>query len=80
MSTYEEIMKAAMALPPDVRAILAQDLMDSLTPLDPAEQAEIDAYWAKEAERRCKEIEDGIVTPIPGEEVMARLLSRHKRK
>ena len=43
------------------------------------DQEEIEALWANEAERRDKEIEDGIVTTIPGEEVMKRLRSRYKR-
>jgi putative addiction module component (TIGR02574 family) len=77
MSTYEEIKNAALALPPDDRALLAEHLMDSLTQVD---QAEIDDYWLKEIERRSKEMDDGIVTPIPGEAVMARLRSRYKRK
>jgi putative addiction module component (TIGR02574 family) len=77
MSTYEEIENAALALPPLARETLAEHLMASL---DPVDQNEIDAYWIQEAERRYKEIEDGIVTPIPGEEVMARLRSRYKRK
>ena len=78
MSTYEEIKDAALALPPEARTMLAEHLMASL--ISPEEQAEIDAYWVEEADRRYKEIEDGIVTPIPGEEVMARLRSRYKRK
>ena len=80
MSTYEEIKNAALALPPEAREMLAEHLMASLSSIDPVEQAEIDAYWIQVADRRSKEIEDGIVTPIPGEEVMARLRSRYKRK
>ena len=75
--SYEEIMDAAMALPPDEREMLAEHLMGSL--VDDEEQARINALWAEEAERRNKEIEDGIVQPIPGEEVMRRLRSRYKR-
>ena len=75
MSTYEEIMSAALALPPDARAMLAEHLMESL---DAKDQAEIDALWAEEAERRARELEDGTVTAIPGEEVMNRLRSRYK--
>lgn len=80
MSTYEEIKNAALALPPEARAMLAEHLIDSISPIDQRDQAEIDAYWIQEADRRYQEIEDGIVTPIPGEEVMARLHSRMKRK
>jgi len=76
MSSYEEIISAALALPPGSRAMLAEHLLESL---DAEDQARIDALWAEEAERRDKEIEDGVVTPIPGEEVMNRLRARYKR-
>lgn len=76
ISTYEEIMNAALALPPGERVLLAEHLMESL-PVE--EQGRIEALWAEEAARRDKEIEDGIVKAIPGEEVMNRLRSRYKR-
>jgi putative addiction module component (TIGR02574 family) len=76
MSNYEDIKTAALALPPDARAMLAEDLLESLEAED---QQTIDALWAEEAERRDKEIEDGLVIAIPGEEVMERLRSRYKR-
>jgi len=69
-------MNAALALPPAARAMLAEHLMESL---DDEDQQRIDLLWAEEAERRDKEIEDGIVTAIPGNEVMNRLRSRYKR-
>lgn len=75
-NTYEEIMSAALALPPGARATLAEHLMESL---DAEDQERIDSLWAEEAERRDKEIENGTVTAIPGEEVMKRLRSRYKR-
>ena len=76
ITTYEEIMNAALALPPEDRVLLAEQLMDSL----PVENQErIEALWAEEAERRNREIEDGTVKAIPGEEVMERLRSRYKR-
>jgi putative addiction module component (TIGR02574 family) len=74
--TYEEIMNAALALSPEEREMLAEHLMGSLTPEN---QKRIEALWVEEAERRDKEIEDGIVKPIPGEEVMSRMRSRYKR-
>jgi putative addiction module component (TIGR02574 family) len=76
MSTYEEIISAALSLPPDSRAMLAEHLLDSLNGED---QKRIDGLWAAEAERRDQEIEDGIVTAIPGEVVMDRLRARYKR-
>ena len=74
--SYEEIENAALALPLEARAMLAEHLLESL---DTDEQQRIDAWWAEEAERRIKEIEDGTVAAIPGEEVMQRLRSRYKR-
>ena len=77
MSTnFDEILSAALSLSPGARAMLADHLLESL---DDETQKRIDAMWAEEAERRDKEIEDGVVTPIPGEEVMSRLRSRYKR-
>ena len=75
MSTYEEIISAALSLPPGARAMLAEHLLESL---DAEDQKRIDELWAEEAERRDKEIEDGVVTSIPGEEVMNRLRARYK--
>ena len=57
--------------------MLAEHLMASLDAFD---QEKIDPLFLEEIERRSKEMDDGIVTPIPGEEVMARLRSRYKRK
>ena len=76
MNTFEEILRAALSLPPEAKAILARHLLESLAT---EEQKRIDALWAEEAERRLKEIEDGVVMPIPGEEVMSRLRARRKR-
>ncbi len=76
MSTYEEIISAALSLPPGARAMLAEHLLESL---DAEGQKRIDELWGEEAERRDKEIEEGIVTPIPGDEVMNRLRARYKR-
>ena len=80
--TYEEIMSAAMALSPNERGMLAEHLIQSLDAedqLDADDQERIDKLWAEEAERRLKEIQDGLVKPIPGDEVMRRLRSRYKR-
>jgi putative addiction module component (TIGR02574 family) len=73
---FDEILSAALSLPPDTRAMLAEHLLESL---DAEDQKRIDALWADEAERRDKEIEDGTVTPVPSEGVMNRLRARYKR-
>ena len=74
--SFDEILSAALLLSPGARAMLAGHLLESL---DAEGQKRIDAAWAEESERRDKEIEDGTVTPIPGEEVIARLRARYKR-
>lgn len=74
--SYDEIMSDALALPPRERVMLAEQLIETF---DAEDQERIDALWAEEAARRDKEIEDGIVKAIPGEEVMNRLRSRYKR-
>ena len=76
MTNYEDIKNAALALPPDARAMLAEDLLKSL---EAKNQKQIDSLWAQEAERRDNEIESGVVTAIPGEEVLSRLRTRYKR-
>src|SRR5262249_17584443 len=76
-ANFDDIIKDALSLPPGERAMLADHLLESL---DWEKQKEIDAIWAEEAERRSKEIDDGVVTPIPGEEVMSRLRDRYKRR
>ncbi len=73
---FDEILSAALSLPPDTRAMLAEHLLESL---DAEDQKRIDELWAEEAERRDKQIEDGLITPIPGEEVMNRLRARYRR-
>ena len=65
-----------MAPSPDEREMLAEQFIASL---DAEDQETRDRLWAEEAERRYKEIEDGVVKAIPGEEVMNRLRSRYKR-
>jgi len=76
MSTFEEILSAALSLSPDERAMLADHLLASL---DGPDQKKIDAAWAEEAERRMREIDEGKVELIDGELVTARLRSRFKK-
>lgn len=75
-ANFDEILSAALLLSPGARAMLADHLLESL---DDEAQKRTDAMWAEEAELRDSEIEDGVVTPIPGEEVMNRLRARYKR-
>lgn len=73
--SYEEILRAALSLPSETRAQLADHLLASL---DGENQKEIEAAWAEEAERRMKDIREGKVELIDGESVMKELRSRLK--
>lgn len=75
VSDFDDILKRALALPAEDRAVLADLLLESL---DAPDQKEIDAAWAEEAERRMREIDEGKVELIDGELVMERLRSRFK--
>ncbi len=74
-SGYEKVANAALALPPEARAMLAEDLVASLE----VSQEEIDDAWRVEIERRVKEIKEGKVQLIPGEQVMSELRAQLKR-
>lgn len=73
---FDQILSAALSLPPDARAMLADRLLESL---DSEDQKRIDAIWADEAERRVREIDEGRVKTIDGELVMQELRSRFNR-
>jgi len=59
-------LEEALSLPPAERAESADQI---LTSLDPREQSEIDALWAREAEERLDAFEEGRITSIPAAEV-----------
>lgn len=65
MST-KTLQEAALELPPDERAELAQKLLLSLD--DPSEE-ELAETWLSEAKRRAGELDRGEVQPIAAEEV-----------
>jgi len=76
-SDFDEILSAALSLPPGARAMLADHLLASL---DGPDQKRIDALWAEEAERRLREIDEGKVETIDGELIMQELRSRRRRQ
>lgn len=76
LDSFEEILRAGLSLSPGERAMLADHLLASL---DGPNQKEIDGAWAKEAERRMREIDEGIVETIDGELVMERLRARFSK-
>jgi putative addiction module component (TIGR02574 family) len=75
--TYEEARDMAMALSPEERSILAEALWDSNRT---AEELEIDRAWTIEVERRVAEIDAGIGTLIPGDDVIRELRSKYGKR
>jgi len=57
-----ELLKKALALPPEVRAALASSLLESL---DETVDASAEEAWSQEIARRIEELDSGKVKPIP---------------
>ena len=73
-ATNDKVIEEALSLPADIRLSLIEKLLTSLNlPID----AEIDQLWAKEAERRVSQIEEGKIKLVPGKEVFERIRSKH---
>ena len=68
-----KIYEQALNLPTDARMVLIDKLLHST---NLPTQQEIDKLWAKEVERRCKDIETGKAKLIPGEEVFRKIRQR----
>lgn len=67
---YENILKAALSLPEAERELLIEDLIESLPP---DTESLSDEEMLAELERRRAEVEQGLVKPIPWEEVRRHL-------
>jgi len=63
----ENVIKQALQLPREARALLAERLLESL---DFEEPFEVSSEWKEEIARRCREIDEGTVELIPGEDVL----------
>jgi putative addiction module component (TIGR02574 family) len=75
--TFEDVRNEVLALTPEERGNLAEDLWDSnRTP----EELEIDRAWMVEVERRVAEIDAGIGTLIPGEDVIRELRAKYGKR
>lgn len=62
----KQVEAEALHLSEEERAELAQKLLLSL---DAPSEVEISEDWLLEAKRRARELDDGIVEPVPAEEV-----------
>ena len=67
-----ELLKEALALPPEARAALADSLLDSL---DTEVDADAEAAWQIEIQRRVAELDSKTVSPRPWVEVRSRLMA-----
>lgn len=77
MSTVTaEIEAKFRALSPDEKVDLIRSL---IAELDGPADTDVEAAWVKEAQRRHREIVEGKVQPVPGEQVFANLRERLKR-
>ncbi len=63
----ESVIKQALQLPREARALIAEKLLESL---DFEEPFEVSSEWREEIARRCREIDEGTVELIPGEDVL----------
>lgn len=64
MMTVNALRTEAMALPPQDRARLAEELLASL---DELSEVEAEQLWLDEAARRARELDAGLVERIPAE-------------
>jgi putative addiction module component (TIGR02574 family) len=72
---FEAVLDQALQLPDEERGALATQLLRSLDPDDGDESApqEWEAMWSAELDRRIREVRDGSVELIDGDEVLAEL-------
>jgi putative addiction module component (TIGR02574 family) len=68
----DELIAKAISLPVEERAMVADCILRSLNPPDPA----IEKKWAAVANRRLAELRSGQAQPIPADEVFAKVWKR----
>jgi putative addiction module component (TIGR02574 family) len=71
----ERLYKDALDLPINDRMQLIDKLLQNT---NLPSQLELDQVWSNEVERRYREVENGIVELIPGEEVLKKVKSKLK--
>ena len=70
-----ELISMVESLPIDIKTKLVEKILNSLHP----SQKEIDALWAKEVEKRVKEIKTGKVKTISGDKVFKEIQDKFYR-
>ena len=66
--TFEEVREEAMALTPEQRGSLAEELLDSV---ESDEGVEWDEEYAAEIQRRVAEVRAGTAKTVPADEAIA---------
>ena len=74
--SIEELGNEIRSLSGDERMHLLRDL---IADLDGAMDADVEKAWLQEAERRHKELREGLVQAIPGDEVFAQARARLRK-
>lgn len=74
--SIEKLTEAALLLPSDARALLADRLVESL---DPITDDDIRDLWVVEALRRRDEVRAGTIPTISGESALAQVWDSLKR-
>jgi putative addiction module component (TIGR02574 family) len=73
MAVVEKVFQEALALPREDRARLLEALQESLEPRD---EAEWEAAWTPEIDRRLRDLDEGRATAISYEEFKRRVRAR----
>ena len=77
MSTLvEELSAKARTMPPEDRARLVEDLLDSL---QEASETDAEAEWDREIERRVAEVASDVATLFPAKDVHAEARRIYRR-
>ncbi|MCZ7646586.1 MAG: addiction module protein [Planctomycetota bacterium] len=66
-----ELLKAALALPPEARAALAGSLLESL---EEGSDPDLESAWAAEIAKRVNELDEGRVLAVPYPEARKRIV------
>jgi putative addiction module component (TIGR02574 family) len=71
-----ELLKKALALPPEARAALAGSLLESL---DDTVDSSAEEEWGREIARRIEELDSGKVKPVPWAEARRQISALNGR-
>ena len=73
ITSLDQVLQAALSLPDTERTQLVEALIDTLAPED---AAPLEDAWLTEIERRSREFDEGLVQPVPWEDVKRRARER----